>query len=234
VSGQATSGGAAPGDAPRDPRAGRPSPSLWRNPFLWAAIAAAITMPILRLYLRRIPEPPPVLLTLPRFELIDEEGRPFSNAQLRGQVWVVDLFFTSCRSICPVLTRAMRSLQDRYAKAGIDGVHLLSLSVDPENDRPPVLKAYAQKHGADLARWRFLTGEPQAVRVLIVQGLQTHLGEKIIKGDLIDIAHASTLILVDGDGGVRGYYRYDERGLDEVFHRAQHVLRQQRQQRKGR
>jgi hypothetical protein len=71
------------------------------------------------------------------------------------------------------------------------------------------------------------------VRALIVGGFRTFLGPKAVSSDnLVDIAHAPYFVLVDGEGGVRGYYRPDEAGLDELFHRSQHVLRAMRQRAK--
>ena len=215
--------------APPPPRGERPWwRRLLRNPFFWASIVALVTIPVLRPLLRRVPEPPPVLAALPPFQLVNQDGRVFGSADLRGQVWVGDFVFTSCRSICPGLTRAMRSLQQRYQAAGVP-VRLVSFSVDPENDTPAVLKAYAARHGADLSSWTFLTGPEPAMRSLIVLGFKTHLGRREVSSEnLVDIAHAPYFVLVDGNGGIRGYYRPDESGLDELFHRSQHVLRQHR------
>jgi protein SCO1 len=200
---------------------------LLRNPFFWAALSAMITIPLLRPFLRHIPEPPPVLGTLPAFQLTNQEGRPYGTVELRGKIWIANFIFTTCHSICPTLTRAMHSLQDRFEKGAIP-VKLVSITVDPENDTPERLKAYAQKYAADPRRWSFLTGPEPAVRAVISDGFNTYMGTRRVESqNLVDIAHASTLVLVDGQGDIRGYYSCDESGLDEIFHRAQHVLRQQ-------
>lgn len=214
------------------PQGGSLARRLLRNPFLWAALCAVIALPILRIRMSRVPAPPELLGKLPRFSLTDQEGKRVGSAELAGKVWVANFIFTTCKSICPKLTATMRALRERFAREQIE-VLSISLSVDPENDTPPVLKAYAEKHGADLARWRFLTGPEQEVRALIVGGFKAHMGKKAVTSDnLIDIAHAPYFVLVDGEGGIRGYYQPTETGIDEVFHRAQHVLREAR--RKGR
>ena len=198
---------------------------LLHNPFFWATLAGLITIPLLRPLLRRVPSPPEVLASLPPFRLIDQEGKPFGSEELRGQVWVGNFIFTGCNSICPELTRSMRKLQQRYQAAGVP-VRLVSFSVDPEDDTPQVLKDYARRHGADLSSWAFLTGPEPAIRSLIMDGFKTHLGRRQARaGNLVDIAHAPYFVLVDGSAGIRGYYGPDESGLDEVFHRSQHVLR---------
>ena len=201
---------------------------FWKNHFLWFFLIGAATLTLMRPFLRHEPPPPPVLFTLPAFELIDQDGASFSGERLRDSVWVVDFIFTRCPSICPLLTRSMAHLQGRYGRAAVDGVRLLSISVDPEYDTPERLRAYRELHEGDPARWSFLTGEPDAVRTLLVDGFKAAMGEPQESDGLMDISHSGKFFLVDGDGGVRGFYDSDEMGLDEVFHRSQHVLKEQK------
>jgi protein SCO1/2 len=219
---------------------------LLRNPFLWAALTAIIALPIVRIRMSRIPDPPEVIGTLPGFSLRDQDGKTLGSAELAGKVWIANFIFTTCKSICPRLTATMRTLRERFAREKIE-VLSVSISVDPENDTPPVLRAYAEKHGTDLPRWRFLTGPEKEVRALIVGGFKAHMGRRaegsaagapraersdrgqaVTSDNLIDIAHAPYFVLVDGQGRIRGYYQPTETGIDEVFHRAQHVLRAER------
>ena len=88
---------------------------------------------------------------------VDERGAPFANDAMLGHVSVVDFVFTRCPSSCPRLTARMGELQARLKKDGSDA-RLVSFSVDPENDTPPVLAAYAAKAGAEPGRWTFVTG----------------------------------------------------------------------------
>jgi protein SCO1/2 len=200
-----------------------------RNPFLWAFVAGIVCLTAIRPLLRHEPEPPGVLWRLPAFRLIAEDGSTFSKDDLAGRVWVANLFFTRCTSICPHLTRSMSALQRRYDEAGVDSVRLLSITVDPEYDSPGQLRAYARDHGIDTKRWRLLTGDRERIRALVVGGLHAAMGDPPADGaDLFDIAHAGHLFLVDADGGVRGFYATDAAGLDEVFHRSRHVLDEQR------
>jgi protein SCO1/2 len=199
--------------------------SLFRSPFFWAAIAGLLLIPAMRPLLRFEPAPPPVLGRLPAFTLLDSRGEPFGSDDLRGRVWVASFIFTRCASICPLLTDAMARLDRRYREESVAGVHLVSITVDPEFDTPERLREYAVAHGADPARWTMLTGDPQLVRTLVVDGFRTPLGEPELRGgSLADIAHTGKLVLVDGSGGIRGYYDADSVGLDEVFHRSRHVL----------
>lgn len=196
----------------------------YRNIFLWYFIIGVVTLTLIRPLLRREPPPPPVIGHLAPFELVDQDGKPFSLNDLTGHVWVANFIFTSCPSICPLLTRRMAGLQERYAADGVD-VRLLSITVDPENDTPDVLREYARANGADPQRWTFVTGEPAAIRSLVLDGFKKPLGEPLESdAGLIDIMHTGEFVILDPQGGIRGFYASDAEGLDEVFHRSRHVL----------
>jgi protein SCO1/2 len=201
-----------------------------RNPYLWGFLIGIVTLTLIRPLLRHIPEPPPVLSQLPEFSLVGIDGKPYGSAELAGQVYIASFFFTSCRSICPTIMKGVARLQDGYAQRKIEGIRLVSISVDPEHDTPEVLADYAKGMGVDPLRWTLLTGEPEAVRRLVVDGFKTPLGEPApVSPEPMDIAHTGKLVLVDGLGRIRGYYDSTELGLDEVYNRAQHVLRQERE-----
>lgn len=215
---------------PEEPRAvGERRRSLFRNPFVWAFFAGIITITLMRPLLRREPPPPPVIGQLPEYSLVDSSGQAFGSVDLAGQVYVTNFIFTRCTSICPLLTRAMGRLQQRYDENGVEGLRLVSITVDPEYDTPGRLRQYAESHDADPGRWVFLTGDPERIRQVVEGGFKTAVGEaQATGGDLIDIAHSGKFVLVDGQGGIRGYYDSDELGLDEIYHRSLHVLEQQR------
>jgi len=204
--------------------------SLLRSPYVWGFLIGIVTLTAIRPLLRHIPEPPPVLSTLPEFTLADMEGRPYGSRDLAGQVYIANFFFTRCGSICPKLMQAVGRLQAGFAERGIEGIRLVSISVDPENDTPAVLKEYAGSHGIDPKRWTLLTGDKDAVRALVVSGFKTPMDPVPEGGPTpVEVAHTGKLVLVDAHGRIRGYYDSDDLGLDEVFNRAQHVLRQERE-----
>lgn len=207
-----------------------PRKGLLRSPWFWAAVTGMLTIPFLRPLMRHVPEPPPILATLPEFELVDQDGKPFGSAQLDGKVWVATFFFASCRTACPPLLRAAGELQTKWARAGLD-VTLVSVTVDPENDTPERLRDVAREYGAKPGRWVFLTGPLPAVRALVVDGFATAMEERP-GGGLVDIAHSTKFVLVDGERNIRGFYDSDEMGVDETLHRAEHVVREARE--KGR
>jgi protein SCO1/2 len=192
--------------------------AILRNPYVWGFLVGIVMLTAIRPFLRRIPEPPPVLFQLPEYALVGMDGKPYGSAELRGQVYIASVFSTDCRSICPPVMKGMARLQDGFAQRKIQGVRLVSISVDPEHDTPEVLTEYAKGIGVDPLRWTLLTGDPAEVRRLAVFGFKTP-----------EAVHTGKLMLVDGSGRVRGFYGSDEMGLDEVYNRAQHVLRQERE-----
>ena len=109
-------------------------------------------------------EDPANLGTVAAFRFSASDGRTLTEQDLRGKVWIVDFFFTTCSGPCPRISAQMRSLQDELAGSQ---VMLVSISVDPTADTPEVLRDYAQRIGADSSRWWFLTGDEAATYDLI-------------------------------------------------------------------
>lgn len=156
------------------------------------------------------PRPPlPVLGAVPAFHLVDERGARYANDAMRGHVDVVDFIFTRCPSSCPRLTARMAELQARLAKDGSDA-RLVSFSVNPENDTPPVLAAYAAKAGADLGRWTFVTGPVDDVMRAVVLGFKVSAAKVSTGANDYDVTHGDWFVLVDRGGTIRGYYPTEE------------------------
>lgn len=146
------------------------------------------------------PEPLPEMGRLPAFELQDHTGSPLGGAWFDGHVTVVEFMFTSCPDICPALTTRMSEIQAHYA--GQDRVRLLSISVDPKVDTPPVLAEYAARFGADATRWRFVTGDADAVKAVVVDGFKTIMEPGDAPGKIL---HGTRFTVVDGEGDIRAF-----------------------------
>jgi protein SCO1 len=161
--------------------------------------------------------PEPLFETSP-FQLVDEEGRTFGSADLEGKVWVADFFFTSCPGVCEELTQTMGLLADRLASAA-PAVELVSFTVDPENDDPAALRAYATEHGADRPHWHFLTGTPEQVRSVVVGNFKQPMEVETADKDqaMLQIAHGVRFVLMDGEGRVRGLYDAKPEALDPLI-----------------
>jgi protein SCO1/2 len=140
-------------------------------------------------------KPLQVLGEIPDFQLVDQKGQKFDRKALDGHVWVADFVYTTCQGPCPRMSSHMRTLQ----KATGRDVRLVSFTVDPDNDTPAVLAAYAQRFSADAARWTFLTGEKETLNML------DHDAFKL--GSIgAGMDHSTRFVLVDKLGRIRGYY----------------------------
>lgn len=136
------------------------------------------------------------------FALTDQFGRTVTRADIRGKVVLADFFFTTCSSICPKMTTQMERVQAAYANE--PRLMILSHSVTPEVDSVPVLKAYADLHGADPAHWRFLTGDRRQIYMLARKSwfAVKDTGD----GGPNDFVHTENFILADTLGRLRGFY----------------------------
>jgi protein SCO1 len=139
--------------------------------------------------------------SLPDFSLTDQSGQAVGLADLKGKVWVADFIYTTCPGPCPILTSRLGELQK--AVGGEAGVRFVSLSTDPDNDTPEVLKAYAERFKAG-PHWLFLTGKKEAIYSLALAGFKLPIAPATAGGEAI--VHSTRLVLVDKTGVVRGFY----------------------------
>jgi protein SCO1 len=183
------------------------------------------------------PDPNMDLLSIPEFELTDQDGEPISRSALLGQLTVVDFIFTNCQSICPPMSHNMKRSQD--ALTGVD-VRFLSISVDPVHDTPDRLKQYAESLGADLNRWTFATGSRSEVSNILTDGLllSSPVDESQTLLNLADgstmpnIAHPSRFILVGPDANILGLYAgTDATQVDMLIDRAKQAAKERSRQR---
>ena len=103
----------------------------------------------------------------PPFDLIDQSGRAVSLESLGDRVLIVDFIYTSCPGPCPVQTSIQVELQRRIPEALRGEIQFISISLDPEIDRPEVLERYATERGVDLSNWSFLTGPTEQVAEVV-------------------------------------------------------------------
>lgn len=133
----------------------------------------------------------------PGFSLIDQEGKRVSLGDLAGEVLLVDFIYTRCSGPCPILTTRHVELQRLLSPGLRERVHFVSISLDPANDSPEVLAAYARARGADLSGWSFLTGpEAEVAEVVRSWGVGT------LRAPDGNIDHAVATFLVDPSGRI--------------------------------
>ncbi len=147
------------------------------------------------------------------FRLITQDGTPLALGDLRGRVVVLDFFYTGCSDTCPLLTAKLVGIQKALGAAFGRDVYFLSITVDPQKDRPEVLRRYARALGCDLRGWAFLTGTPaQVQRVARAYGVY-HGG----KADG-SVDHNLLTSLVDRGGALRVQYMGDQFDSAEFLH----------------
>ena len=135
----------------------------------------------------------------PDFTLTDQTGRTFASAAERGKVLLVNFIYTSCRDACPLLTAKLALIQRRLAE--VEGVRLVSITVDPLRDSPAVLARYAEGFGARPERWVFLTGTAAEVEAVL-----RAFGVTVRPGPEESLDHTMVTVLVDRQGRRRFSY----------------------------
>ncbi|MDH4391532.1 MAG: SCO family protein [Aquabacterium sp.] len=134
--------------------------------------------------------------------LRDQDNKPLRTAQFNSKLVLVHFVFTGCSTTCPIQTRALADMQAQLAPALRRQVQLLSVSLDPLHDSPQVLKAYAQRMGADESGWRFATGRPPDIERVSDALRLFRPGPQARKLD----DHSTALWLVDATGQLRMRY----------------------------
>jgi len=176
------------------------------KPRFWLpALALLAIAPLAPALLRPQREPLPVLSQLEDFSLIDQRGEAFGSNELRGKVWMAGFIFTNCPTICPTLTATMGRVQKR-ARQLAPHFRLVSFSVDPRNDTPVALAAYARQHKASSHMWSFLTGSLQDIQNTVEESMKIAMGEMQGETDFASLVHGTHFVLVDSQLRIRRYY----------------------------
>jgi protein SCO1/2 len=144
----------------------------------------------------------PQLFPVPSAALVDERGQQVSLDSLKGSIVVYDFVYTRCSTTCPMMTANMRRLTQKVPKDA--PVRFVSISVDPEYDRPAVLAEYAKRFRND-DRWIFLTGDRDAILKLSSEGFKLAATGPPEPG-AEPLLHSSKFAVADRAGIVRDYY----------------------------
>lgn len=152
---------------------------------------------------------------VPDFEFTNQEGKTISNKTYEGKVYVVEFFFSTCPTICPIMNKKMLILQDSFF--GNPEFGIASISITTEIDTPEILKEYAKNNGITHKNWHLLTGKSDdIVYALSNKGFKLYAG----KGDEEHggFEHSGLFALVDKEGYIRS--RKDEYGNPIMYYRA--------------
>lgn len=149
--------------------------------------------------------------TVPDFTFLNADSSIVKGDFVRGKVWVVNYFFTSCPTICPKMMAGMRLVQQAFSNDG--QVRMVSLTVDPYHDTPAKLKSYAQHKKINLNQWQLGTGDKTGLYRFARHGLFITADDG--DGGANDFIHSDKIVLIDRENHIRGYY--DGTDNDEII-----------------
>lgn len=140
------------------------------------------------------------------FKFQNQDGKWISEKEMDGKISVVEYFFTTCKSICPIMNKEMQRVQKAYKSN--NQIRIFSFTVDPETDTVAQMKRYADKHGYKKGQWHFLTGKRDDLYSLARKSFFVlKPAEAQNLGDAgSDFIHTNNFVLVDGKRRIRGYY----------------------------
>ena len=139
--------------------------------------------------------------TIADFSLTNQNGKTITQDDYKDKIYVADFFFTTCQTICPIMTDHMVKIQE--ALKNDDGVLLLSHTVTPEIDSVAQLKKYALEKGVNDAKWNLVTGDKKEIYDL---ARKSYLAAKDVPYSENDLVHTENFILVDKKKRIRGFY----------------------------
>ena len=149
---------------------------------------------------------------VPEFAFLNQDSIIISNEDFNKKVYVAEFFFTSCPSICPIMNKNMKRIENRFGKRQDFGI--ASFSIDPIKDTPSVLKAYAESYDVFSQNWHFLTGEKDRIYNLANEGFNifASVNPRVAGG----FEHQGYFALIDKNGFIR--CRSDQFGNPIVYY----------------
>ncbi len=150
---------------------------------------------------------------VPNFSFLNQDSLLITNKDYLGKVYLVEFFFTTCPTICPVMTKNLVELQDAFKEYPEFGV--ASFTINPRYDTSHVLKSYAEKYGVTDPDWHFMTGNRDEIYTLAQEGFY------IVANEVEDapggFEHSGMFALVDKQGYIRS--RDDQYGNPMIYYR---------------
>ncbi|MCF6307589.1 MAG: SCO family protein [Flavobacteriaceae bacterium] len=153
-----------------------------------------------------------VIGKVPAFSFTNQNEKTISNQNYKEKVYIVEFFFTTCPSICPIMSENMVKIQDEFF--GNPRLAIASFSIDPITDTPEVLKKYAEHYKITNPNWNLLTGDKEAIYELANKGFNLYVGENTeVEGGF---EHSGFFALIDQEGNIRS--RKDENGNPIIYY----------------
>jgi protein SCO1/2 len=140
--------------------------------------------------------------TIPGFTFTNQYNKIFTDKHLNGKIYITEYFFTTCKSICPIMNTNLQKVYQTFYND--TSIYIVSHTVDPETDSVNVLKEYAQLHNVKNNQWQFLTGNKVDLYAIARKGylLNTEEGN----GGEEDFIHTQNFALIDKEKRIRGFY----------------------------
>jgi len=149
---------------------------------------------------------------VPEFTFTNQNNDTISNSYYSDKVYIVEFFFSTCPSICPVMTDNLLKVQEVFKTE--DRFGIASFSIDPTYDTPEVLREYAREYGATHPHWNYLTGNKANVLKLSNEGFKIYAAENTdVDGGF---EHQGLFALIDQKGNIRS--RIDENGNPIIYY----------------
>lgn len=149
------------------------------------------------------------------FDLVNQDGKIFSETELNNKIYVADFFFTSCLSACPKMTNNLKEVQNAFRNDS--NIAIISFTVDPETDTAQRLQWYANHFNINTNKWNLLTGEKNEIYKLARESFSVSASDG--DGGAQDFIHSDKLVLVDKQKQIRGYYTgTDKSSVEQLIH----------------
>jgi len=150
---------------------------------------------------------------VPPFAFMDQDSLLITNEDYKGKVYLVEFFFTTCPTICPIMNKNLVQIQEEFK--GIENLGVASFTINPDYDTPKVLKEYAEEYGITNMDWHLLTGNLNDIYTLANTGFSIFAAEAPAAEGGFE--HAGLFALVDKKGYIRS--RVDSFGNPIIYYR---------------
>lgn len=147
------------------------------------------------------------------FSFTNQHGKVISNKDYDGKVYIVEFFFTTCPTICPRMSKNLVDIQNNFPNNKDFGI--ASFTINPVNDTPEVLKAYAEQYGVTNPNWHFLTGDQDTIYELANTGFNLYAEQ--VEGAPGGFEHSGNFALIDKEGYIRS--RTDAYGNPKIYYK---------------
>ena len=151
--------------------------------------------------------------TVMPLSFINQDGKTISNEDYKGKVYLVEFFFSTCPTICPKMNKNLVDIQNTFPDRSDFGI--ASFTINPEYDKPKVLKTYAENYGVTNPNWHFMTGEKEAIYNLANTGFNLYAAQ--VDGAAGGFEHSGNFALIDKEGYIRS--RTDAFGNPKIYYK---------------